>query len=1492
MTMWRNTCSVLTFVLALSGCVQEEEALSNNGSTPIGNGGNPPTTLSITAPAAMSAEATAPMTTLDIGAATATGGDGSYSISHDAPAAGFPLGMTMVTWSVQDGTGASASSAQNVTLSDTTPPTIVGPPDMQVESTGTLTMVDIGDATATDLVDMSPGLTNDMPAGGFPMGTTPVMWTATDSSGNVATSMQSVTIAPPSSGPLTITAPSNVSQEATAPLSAVALATAMVSGGETPVMISNDAPAGGFPVGTTTVTWTATDAAMTTVTATQLVTIADTVAPQLSAPTNVATTQGPELGDTDVILGVATVTDIADPNPAISNDAPTGGFPVGTTTVVWTAQDASGNTTTATQSVTVDAYVVEQCSNLLPDFQDTIYPIMDRTDPARCSGCHTGPSPEQTANGFAFANVPPTAADLDIFIAVARIDSGGDSLIRVKATGGANHDGGNRFPAGTDDLDYIALSDFVTRAEYCVTELQIAAPAAISVEASGALSTVDIGQATAVGGDGTYTFTDDAPAGGFALGTTVVTWTVQDGAGGSDSATQDVIVSDTTAPTITPPAAIQAESTGGLTTVNIGTATVSDLVDGNPSVTNDAPAAGFLDGTTVVTWTATDASGNAATATQAVTVSPPAPGPLTITAPASITQEATASLSAVTLGNAMTTGGTAPTTITNNAPANGYPVGATTVTWTATDSVAGTASATQLVTITDTTAPQLTAPGDVSANQGAGLGDTDVNIGAATTSDIADPNPTVTSDAPANGFPVGSTVVTWTAEDASGNTATATQTITVSAYVIEQCSALVPDFVDTIYPIMNSASPRRCEGCHTGTPPLRDTPNGFEFPIEPPTASDFEVFRTVANIDFNNESLITVKARGGATHTGADRFPDGVNDPDWVEFADFVARARACEVDPGTGNTEKVMLGTGYEQLHRIVSTLGSRTPSVDETNLVATAGDQTSIDAALDAIMDGLMNEAPFHERVGEIYNDLLLTDKDADDRGDVANNFDLDAFSNRDYYEDNFSGDTRNNLREKTNYGIARAPLALIEYVVANDRPFTEILTADYLMVNPYSAVIFGVNAGDGSFPFNSDNNEANHDVNDFRPVSNLVQQVGDQAQVPLAGVIATHAFLARYPSTNTNVNRARARYVFDYFLGIDIEDLAARDGLDLDNVVGAVPTFEDPQCTVCHIVMDPIAGLFTKRDNEGEYDEDNSFRHNQTTSGVPRMVPAGYSIDPADVLPTSEQNRPLQWMAQRLAADDRFADRTVRTVLRGLTGIEATAPSTIAFINDTKNRFVASNYNFKALVKDILISDYFRAQNLAVTEAPSEYADIGAGRLLTPEELDRRIRAVAGANYDWRGPNSNSGLGGRHYMLYGGIDSDTVIARTTEPNSLMDGVQERIANQVACERVANDLANNGSLFPNVDATDTPDNQSGEDAIRQNMVYLHRLLLGEDRAVDDVEVGATYQLFLDVRSVGDTSIPSQCRANGVSTDTNGTVLPWMAVVTYLLNDYRFLYQ
>lgn len=1027
--------------------------------------------------------------------------------------------------------------------------------------------------------------------------------------------------------------------------------------------------------------------------------------------------------------------------------------------------------------------------------------------------------------------------------------------------------------------------------------LAITAPADVQKEATGMMTVVALGQASARGGDGSYTYSNDAPANGFPLGAMMVNWTVNDGAGAQANDMQSVTVTDSTPPIITAPPDIQTISTGTRTIVNIGTATITDLVDPNPLLSNDSPANGFLLGVTAVTWTGTDATGNVSTAVQNITVSVPTPGPLTLTPPGAITMEATGPSTAVILGAATVSGGTPPMTITNNAPLGGFTVGPTTVNWTVVDAAMVSATGTQAVTITDTTSPTITAPVDVTADQGVGLGDTSITLGTPTFNDLADPSPLVSNNAPANGFPVGDTTVIWTATDASGNSAIDIQLVTINPFVAQMCSTMFTDFVNEIYPLMNSANPLRCAGCHTGQNPSANTQYGWGFPNNPPTAADFDLFRTIASFDSGGQSLVLVKATGGLGHSGGDLFPNRLdeNDPDYPDsdygkFADFVNRAAVCQPDPPT-NTATIDLGTGYEQLHKIAATLGARTPTIAETSTINAANnDQQAIDAALGPIVDGLMTEDAFYTRVQELYNDLLLTDRDADSRGVVDNNFDLDAFANRDYYENNFSGTERNDLRENANYGFARAPVELIRYVIQNNRPFTEIVSADYTMINPYSAVIYNNNAGDPNFLFSSDQNQANHDRDDFRPVNNIRQQ--DNTLVPAAGVIGTHAFLARYPSTNTNVNRARARYVTDFFLGLDIESLAARDGLDLNNVIGSVPTFEDPQCTVCHNVMDPIAGLFTNRDNAGEYDNNNTFQHTRTTNGVPRMVPAGYTLNQADELPSAEEDTALQWLGGRLAQDDRFAERTVRTVFKGLTGIDATAASTTAFLNDTKNQFVAANFNFKLLVKDIILSDYFRARNLALGENPSTYADIGAGRLITPEEINRKITDITGVNYVWRGPNSNSGLLGRHRLLYGGIDSDEVTKRITEPTSLIDGIQERISNQVACQRVAEDLYNNGTLFPFADETDIPDGGAGEIAIRQNIQFLHRHILGEDLAVTDVEIANTYQLFVDVRARGEAAIQSQCRGGGGSTDSNGTVIPWMAVVTYLLADYQFLYE
>jgi hypothetical protein len=93
------------------------------------------------------------------------------------------------------------------------------------------------------------------------------------------------------------------------------------------------------------------------------ITIKDTTPPVLTAPPNVTIPESDPMG-TAVSLGSPTVSDICDPSPVVTNNAPAL-FPLGVTTVTWTAKDASKNVSTAQQKVAVvPGTPVNQLTNL------------------------------------------------------------------------------------------------------------------------------------------------------------------------------------------------------------------------------------------------------------------------------------------------------------------------------------------------------------------------------------------------------------------------------------------------------------------------------------------------------------------------------------------------------------------------------------------------------------------------------------------------------------------------------------------------------------------------------------------------------------------------------------------------------------------------------------------------------------------------------------------------------------------------------------------------------------------------------------------------------------------------------------------------------------------------------------------------------------------------------------------------------------------------
>ncbi|CAA6819329.1 MAG: Chitinase (EC [uncultured Thiotrichaceae bacterium] len=367
------------------------------------------------------------------------------------------------------------------------------------------------------------------------------------------------------------------------------------------------------------------------------------------------------------------------------------------------------------------------------------------------------------------SNWPNSALPLDLYTVSFTASAGFTSNTVINFTGNAA--AGNDFASTPVTVNLLADNVNPT----------ITAPADTTIEATGTTTSVSdaqLGTATAADNvDASPSVTHSATT-ALVLGTNTVVWTVTDSAGNTATANQVVTIADTTAPSITAPADVSAAPTGATTTVTLGTPAVSDLVDGSPSVVA-SPTGPFTIGTHTVTWTATDASGNTATATQQVVISADNVNP-TITAPADTTIEATGTTTSVSdaqLGTATAADNVDASPSVTHSATTALVLGTNTVVWTVTDSAGNTATANQVVTIADTTAPSITAPADVTVPTTGAT--TAVTLGTPTLSDLVDSSPTATAS-PAGPFAVGIHTVTWTVSDASGNENTATQTVTVT----------------------------------------------------------------------------------------------------------------------------------------------------------------------------------------------------------------------------------------------------------------------------------------------------------------------------------------------------------------------------------------------------------------------------------------------------------------------------------------------------------------------------------------------------------------------------------------------------------------------------------------------------------------------------------------------------------------------------------------
>ena len=545
-------------------------------------------------------------------------------------------------------------------------------------------------------------------------------------------------------------------------------------------------------------------------TCTFTVTVIDSAPPTISCPPNITVTAATGATEADVTVGAPTTTpatgvtvtgvrsdgtpatydefgNVLTPAVAVPLDDP---YPVGTTGILWTVTDGVGRRQSCTQSITVQS--VERATLTIS-----------------CPANITTSAPSGTCEGTVTLGSPTTTPS-DNQVTVVGLRSDGQAL-------------GDPYPAGTTQVTWTAtdaVNDSVATCTQTVTVSgtdnvapTLTVPGAVSATTASCSALLDDELGVATAEDNCTPSVNVVRTGVpvnfvFPTGTTVITYTATDASGNTATGTQQVTVVENTPPTINAPASLLTLNTGGVGGTSCGTfvgdatlgsATANDNCPGVTVARTGVPAGNnFPVGDTIITYTATDRSGNTAQATQTIRVADNTSPVVTPPGAVTLLTGPGASSCSVTVANLDGTFGTG--SATDNCPGVGavsrsgvppgsvFPVGNTTLTYSATDAHGNTGSATQVVTVVDNTLPVVTAPGPVTLHTGAGATSCSVTVanldGTFGTGSATDNCPGVgavsRSGVPSGSvFPVGNTTLTYSATDAHGNTGSATQVVTV-----------------------------------------------------------------------------------------------------------------------------------------------------------------------------------------------------------------------------------------------------------------------------------------------------------------------------------------------------------------------------------------------------------------------------------------------------------------------------------------------------------------------------------------------------------------------------------------------------------------------------------------------------------------------------------------------------------------------------------------
>ncbi|XP_030830199.1 uncharacterized protein LOC588928 isoform X14 [Strongylocentrotus purpuratus] len=551
-----------------------------------------------------------------------------------------------------------------------------------------------------------------------------------------------------------------------------------------PTVSSNYNPGMAFPVGVTTVTYTATDAAGLTSMCSFNISVSDSEPPMYSSCPN---EQSGYTSINETTFGVSWSIPAATDNVGVvlMNQTHVSGyaFSLGVTTVVNTAYDAAGNKAECSFNVTIS---------------DNIQPTI--------SGCPSSieVNAPSTLNGSVVTWTPIIATDA---FGIASQNS--------------THINGSFFNIGSVSVVYSFVDTNGNEATctFAVTVLDVTRPVASGCPSNttvepdlGSLNaTVNLTAPVFTDNSGNFSLNSGPAPSVFELGTTLVLYQATDDAGNIGSCGVYVTVLDTVPPVLTGcPSNMNVTTDPGNSTASVSWSApvaTDNSIEPSLNVTKDSGSL-FDIGDTLVSYFATDPAGLVAQCTFTVTVRDEEL-PVFTDCPTGInlTLPADASMVNATWSEPTATDNSLSVMTSSSMPL--YTVlatGALTVTYTAVDPSGNKAQCSFTLSVFDVTPPVITCPSDISVNTGSGIATAAVTWDAVNATDNSNAVMATTDIPSGSNFVVGDTVVTAIALDSSNNEATCNFTVTVSDI---EAPVFITCPVDMAFPLPSSGAATR-----------------------------------------------------------------------------------------------------------------------------------------------------------------------------------------------------------------------------------------------------------------------------------------------------------------------------------------------------------------------------------------------------------------------------------------------------------------------------------------------------------------------------------------------------------------------------------------------------------------------------------------------------------------------------------------------------------